>query len=258
MTAVWLALAIGLAMGILGGGGSIIAVPAFTFLLHLPPKDAIVTSLAVVGLAATAGAIGGFVRGVVPIAVSLTVGLSATIGAYAGAAAGARISDHVQLAILAAVMFVAAVALWREQGSTVARVPHASTGLLAVLGLSVGALTGLVGVGGGFLIVPALVLFAGIPIKEAIGTSLLVIVLNTAAGFVGYAGQVDIPWGPVALFTAVALCGILMGTRVVRVATPAQLKRAFAIFLLVVGGYVLYQNRDALPGGESPAPVVQP
>ena len=81
-------------MGILGGGGSIIAVPALTFLLHLPPKDAVVTSLAVVGLAATAGAIGGLLRGVVPIAVALTVGVPATLGAYLGAMAGARISDR--------------------------------------------------------------------------------------------------------------------------------------------------------------------
>lgn len=240
-TAVGLALAIGLAMGILGGGGSIIAVPAFTFLLHLPPKDAIVTSLAVVALAATAGAIGGLVRGVVPIAVSLTVGLSATIGAYAGAAAGARISDHAQLAILAAVMFVAAVALWREQGGTAARVAHASTGLLAVLGLAVGALTGLVGVGGGFLIVPALAIGAGLPMQQAAAASLFVIALAAFSGLAGYLGHATPAWGFILPFAAIAAAGTLAGGTIALRLPQRRLQQAFAVSLVVLGSYVLVQ-----------------
>jgi hypothetical protein len=240
-TAVALALAIGLAMGILGGGGSIIAVPAFTFLLHLPPKDAIVTSLAVVGLAATAGAIGGLVRGVVPIAVSLTVGLSATIGAYAGAAAGARISDHVQLAILAVVMFVAAVALWREQRGTVARVAHASTGLLAVVGLSVGVLTGLVGVGGGFLIVPALAIGAGLPMQEAAAASLFVIALAAFSGLAGYLGHATPAWGFILPFGAIAAAGTLAGGTIALRLPQRRLQQAFAVSLVLLGSYLLTQ-----------------
>lgn len=241
VTAVGLALAIGLAMGVLGGGGSIIAVPAFTFLLHLPPKDAIVTSLAVVGLAATAGAIGGFVRGVVPIAVSLTVGLSATIGAYAGAAAGARVSDHVQLAILAVVMFVAAVALWREQRTTVARVAHASTGLLAVLGLAVGALTGLVGVGGGFLIVPALAIGAGLPMQQAAAASLFVIALAAFSGLAGYLGHATLAWGFILPFGAIAAAGTLAGGTIALRLPQRRLQQAFAVSLVVLGSYLLVQ-----------------
>lgn len=241
VTAVGLALAIGLAMGILGGGGSIIAVPAFTFLLHLSPKDAIVTSLAVVGLAATAGAIGGLVRGVVPIAVSLTVGLSATIGAYAGAAAGARISDHAQLAILAAVMFVAAVALWREQRGTVARVAHASTGLLAVLGLAVGALTGLVGVGGGFLIVPALAIGAGLPMQQAAAASLFVIALAAFSGLAGYLGHATPAWGFILPFGAIAAAGTLAGGTIASRLPQRRLQQAFAVSLVLLGSYLLVQ-----------------
>jgi uncharacterized membrane protein YfcA len=240
-TAVVLALAIGLAMGVLGGGGSIIAVPAFTFLLHLPAKDAVVTSLAVVGLAATVGAVSGLLRGVVPIAVALTVGLSATLGAYAGAMVGARISDHVQLAILAAVMFVAAIALWREQGGTVTRGSHASKGLLAGLGLSIGALTGLVGVGGGFLIVPALAIGAGLPMQQAAAASLLVIALAAFAGLAGYLGHATPAWGFIVPFAAIAAAGTLAGAAIALRLPQRRLQQAFAVSLFVLGSYVLVQ-----------------
>jgi len=240
-TAVALALAIGLAMGILGGGGSIIAVPAFTFLLHLPPKDAVVTSLAVVGLAASAGAIGGFLRGVMPIAVAMTVGLSATLGAYAGAVAGARISDHAQLAILAAVMFVAAIALWREPGSTPARVVLASKGRLAVLGLSVGALTGLVGVGGGFLVVPALAIGARLPMQEAAAASLFVIALAAFSGLAGYLGHATLAWGFILPFAAIAAAGTLGGATIALRLPQRRLQQAFAVSLVLLGSYVLVQ-----------------
>jgi hypothetical protein len=240
-TAVALALAIGLAMGILGGGGSIIAVPAFTFLLHLPPKDAVVTSLAVVGLAATAGAISGFVRGVVPIAVALTVGLSAMLGAYAGAVAGARISDQVQLAILAAVMFVAAIALWRDQRKAPARVLLASKGRLAVLGLAVGGLTGLVGVGGGFLVVPALAIGAGLPMQQAAAASLFVIALAAFSGLAGYLGHATLEWAFILPFAAIAAAGTLAGATIAVRLPQRRLQQAFAVSLVLLGSYVLVQ-----------------
>ena len=240
-TAVALALAIGMAMGILGGGGSIIAVPAFSFLLHLPPKDAIVTSLAVVGLASSVGAIGGVVRGVVPIALALTVGLSATLGAYGGAMAGVRISDHAQLSILAVVMFAAAIALWREQGGTVARGTHASKGLLAALGLAIGVLTGLVGVGGGFLIVPALVIGAGLPMQEAAAASLLVIALAALSGLAGYLGRATPAWEFILPLAAIAAAGTLAGGIIALRLPQRRLQQAFAVSLVLLGSYVLVQ-----------------
>jgi uncharacterized membrane protein YfcA len=181
------------------------------------------------------------VRGVVPIAVSLTVGLSATIGAYAGAAAGARISDHAQLAILAAVMFVAAVALWREQRTTVARVAHASTGLLAVVGLSVGVLTGLVGVGGGFLIVPALAIGAGLPMQEAAAASLFVIALAAFSGLAGYLGHATPAWGFILPFGAIAAAGTLAGGTIALRLPQRRLQQAFAVSLVLLGSYLLTQ-----------------
>ena len=240
-TAVALALAIGLAMGTLGGGGSIIAVPAFTLLLHLPPKDAVVTSLAVVGLAATAGAIGGFVRGVVPVSVALTVGLSATLGAYGGATAGARIRDEVQLAILAAVMFVAAIALWRQPGDTVPRAVPIAKSRLAVLGVAIGALTGLVGVGGGFLIVPVLAIGAGLPMQQAAAASLFVIALAAFSGLAGYLGHATLAWGFILPFAAIAAAGTLAGAIVALRLPQRRLQQAFAVSLVVLASYLLVQ-----------------
>lgn len=97
LEAIVLAIVIGAVMGLLGGGGSILAVPAFTFLLGLPPKEAVATSLAVVGLAAAAGAVRGLIRGVVPAPLALTVGGSAIVGSFGGSLAGSRLSDHAQL-----------------------------------------------------------------------------------------------------------------------------------------------------------------
>jgi hypothetical protein len=255
-----LALLMGLALGTLGGGGSTLTVPILVYVMGFGAKQAIAMSFPVVGAASIAGVLSHARDGRVRWRTALILGSAAMLAAFLSARFVSPLwSGSAQLAFLAVVMMAASLSMFRTAGRS-GELPEAPRGefWLVPIGLGVGTITGLAGVGGGFLIVPALVLFAGIPIKEAIGTSLLVIALNTAAGFVGYAGQVDIPWGPVALFTAVALCGILLGTRVVRVATPAQLKRAFAIFLLVVGAYVFYQNRDALPGGETPSSVAQP
>jgi uncharacterized membrane protein YfcA len=126
--------------------------------------------------------------------------------------------------------------------------PRARAVLLAA-GLGVGVLTGFVGIGGGFLIVPALVLLAGVPIKHAVGTSLVVIAMNAAAGFAGYVGQVEIPWGFLAGFTVFAIAGILVGTRLVRRVSADQLRRGFAVFLLAVAVLVLVQNRGVFLGG---------
>ncbi len=118
-------------------------------------------------------------------------------------------------------------------------------GLLVPVALGVGILTGLVGIGGGFLAVPALVLLAKVPMNEAVGTSLLVIAMNSAAGLAGYVEQLTLPWKFIGGFTAVTVIGILAGTYIVRFISPKRLKQAFAVFLLLMGGFVLYQNRAA-------------
>ena len=239
VTAAALALAIGLGMGLLGGGGSLVAVPAFVFLLHLPQKDAVVTSLAVVGLAAGAGAVGAFVRGAIPVTVALVVGASAIVGAYAGGLAGARLADQVQVTILGVVMLVAAVGLWRQPDRRGSRATRAPMAVLALLGAAVGALTGLVGVGGGFLIVPALVIGAGLPMREAASASLFVIMLAALSALAGYAGEVTPAWPFILPLAVVAAAGTLAGSTVAWRLPQRRLQQAFSIALVALASFML-------------------
>ena len=169
VTGLALAVLIGGVMGLLGAGGSILAVPAFTFILGLPAKEAVVTSLVVVGFAAGVGAVRGFARGIVPPALAFIVGASAMIGSAGGSFVGTRISDERQLQILAVVMLAAAIMILRQPGRATVAAGHASPLVLAAIGFSTGMLTGIVGVGGGFLITPLLI-FYNIPPVVAVAT----------------------------------------------------------------------------------------
>jgi hypothetical protein len=120
--------------------------------------------------------------------------------------------------------------------------------VVALVALGVGALTGLVGIGGGFLIVPALVLFLDVPIKRAVGTSLLVIFFNAAAGFVGYLGQVALPWGVLAAFGLCAVAGIVAGSHLVHYVSSRVLRRTFALFLVAVALWMLARTLPAVAG----------
>lgn len=206
-------------------------------------------SLAIVAVVSLVGALGHWRAGRVRVRTALTFGAIAMIGAFAGARLAVFLSGAAQLILLAVVMLAAAgLMLARAGGRGEPERPARERGLpiVATAGLGVGILTGLVGVGGGFLIVPALVLLLAVPMKEAIGTSLLVIALNAAAGFGGYIGTVEIAWGFLAAFTAIAIAGIVVGTRLVHHVQTGTLRRGFAVFLVVVGVLILYQNRAVL------------
>jgi uncharacterized membrane protein YfcA len=236
---------------LLGGGGSILTVPIFVYVLGFAAKPAIAMSLPVVGATSFVGAVRHWRAGNVRMREALAFGTVAMVGAYAGARLAVFVSGVVQLLLLAVVMLAAAISMLRssrdgERVAASAAQPSMSHWMVLVVGLGVGMLTGLVGIGGGFLIVPALVTLARLPMKHAIGTSLVVIAMNAAAGFTGYLGQVEIPWAFVLTFTAVAIGGILAGTYLVRFVSQQALKRAFAVFLLLVGATILYQNRGAL------------
>ena len=251
---------IGLSLGLMGGGGSILTVPVLVYVLGFGAKSAIAMSLPVVGATSLVGAVGHWRAGNVHLRTALIFGVIAMVGSYLGARFAVFLSGAVQLLTLAVVMLVAAASMLRSQpararsrdaeetGTTGAPLPMAK--ILAV-GLAVGVLTGIVGIGGGFLIVPALVVLGRVPMKQAVGTSLLVIAMNSASGYAGYAGTVDVPWAFLAAFTGVAIAGILAGTYLVRFISAAALKRGFAVFLLAVGGLMLCQNRGVLTGGAS-------
>ena len=270
MIGVGLAMAavIGLALGLMGGGGSILTVPIFVYVLGFGAKEAIALSLGVVGAVSLFGAAGHWRAGNVNVRVALVFGVVAMAGTYLGARLAVFFSGAAQLTLFAAVMLVAAAFMFRRSGSPEAgeagepgeagSEPPASgrrelrLPLIVAEGVAVGILTGLVGVGGGFLIVPALVLLGGIPMKEAVGTSLLVIAMKSAAGFAGYLGQVDVPWGFLAAFAGVAVAGILLGTHLVRYVSQGALRRAFALFLVIMGTLILIQNRGLLLPGPGP------
>jgi uncharacterized membrane protein YfcA len=245
-----LAAFIGVTLGLLGAGGSILTVPVLVYVLGFAAKPAIAMSLPIVGMTSLVGAVGHWRAGNVQLRTAILFGLIAMVGSYSGARLSVFVSGGAQLTLLAVLMLGAAYSMLRgaprgaEEGATdePARVRQSMV-VLAGVGLSIGILTGLAGVGGGFLVVPALVILARVPMKHAIGTSLVVIAMNAASGAIGYADQFDVPWSFVMVFTAVAIGGILAGTWLARFISQRALRRAFAVFLLAVGALILVQNR---------------
>jgi uncharacterized membrane protein YfcA len=243
------AIIIGLALGTLGGGGSILTVPVLVYALGYDPKLAIAMSLPVVGTAALVGVVSHWRAGNVRLQAAAEFGSVAMVGSYSGARASQLLSGRVQLLILGLVMVAAAVSMLRSAassapGDAALAPPHRL--LMLTVGFGVGLLTGVIGIGGGFLIVPALVILGRVPMKAAVGTSLLVIAMNSASGYLGHHGQGDVPWAFVVRFTAVAVVGIIAGTAMVRHIPTHQLKRAFALMLVVIGVLILWQNRGQI------------
>jgi cytochrome c/uncharacterized membrane protein YfcA len=236
-----LALAVGLSLGLLGGGGSVLTVPIFVYVLGFDAKQAIAMSLVVVGTLSLIGAARHWRAGRVDFRAAAIMGGIAIPASYAAARAAKYVSGTAQLVMLAIVICVAAGAMLRGSPNEPKEGSFRPT-RVAPAALGVGVLTGLIGVGGGFLIVPTLVLFGGVPMKVAVGTSLLVIAVNCAAGLAGYIGAATIPWGSVAEFTAVAAVGIFVGAHLCEMVSPARLRRAFAVLLLGVGIAVFVKN----------------
>ncbi len=267
ITGLLFAVVIGLLLGLLGGGGSILAVPVFVYVLGIEAKLAIAASLGVVGAASLFGAIPHYRAGNVDLRTALLFAAGSAVGALGGATLSKLVSGSVQLLTFGAVMLSAAVTMLRPrraeaiEQTSATRSPVMTVLLTVLRGAAVGVLTGFVGVGGGFLIVPALVLLAAMPMKKAVGTSLVVIAINSATGFTGYLLQPEIRERLAAatiggypltmyliVFTAIAILGSLLGGRLGRRLDAHTLRRAFGVALVAMAAFILVQNAAKIVG----------
>ncbi len=257
LIAAWLgALAIGVSLGLLGSGGSILTVPVLVYLLGQDEKVAIAGSLAIVGGIALAGAIAYTRRRLVDWQSVIFFGIPGMAGSYAGAWVAKFVSGAFQLGLFAVVMLLAAVLMLRTPEAFRNGRGERHRWKIGLDGLVVGLVTGLVGVGGGFLIVPALVLLGGLPMQLAIGTSLMVIALKSASGFVKYLSVLaelglHVDWQVIGLFTAIGTLGTFAGRAIATRMPHEALKRGFALFLVPVGIFILWQSvPQALSAGD--------
>ncbi|MFD8975494.1 sulfite exporter TauE/SafE family protein [Streptomyces sp. NPDC059593] len=241
-------LLIGVSLGILGGGGSILTVPILVYLVGQDTKEAIATSLFVVGVTSLAALIPHARAHRVRWRTGLLFGAFSMAGAYAGGRVAEYIPGTVLLIAFALMMLATAYAMLRKprDGAKKARPARGDLPLkhIAVEGLVVGAVTGLVGSGGGFLVVPALAILGGLPMGIAVGTSLLVIAMKSFAGLAGHLSGVSIDWGIALTVTVAAVIGSLIGARLAGRIPQDALRKAFGWFVVVMGVFVLAQQLD--------------
>lgn len=254
-----LAIGVGISLGLLGGGGSVLTLPILVYAMGIAPKSAIAMTSIVVGVVSLFGLLPHSRRKQIDLKTVLIFGSATTIGAFLGAklAGFAVVTATLQMVLFAVAMLVAA-------GFMIVRQPRSDNSVgdrdrqdplssyprplckycwlwLLTEGIGVGMLTGLVGVGGGFAIVPALVLLGNLTMPAAISTSLVIIALNSGAGLIGYFGQVSIDWYLTGSFTLAAALGSIIGTYLSKFVSADKLQKWFGYFLLTVATFVLIQ-----------------
>jgi uncharacterized membrane protein YfcA len=240
---------VGLALGMVGGGGSILTVPALIYGLGIPVEQAVPASLVLVGLIAGVGALTHARDGTVRFDVALRFGLAGVAGAVAGARLSRLVEPRLLLSLFAFLMMAAAISLVRRDSRRTdaaaerARAHPVWWGRLVLAGLGVGALTGFFGVGGGFIIVPALALFVGLPTRQAVATSLVVIVINCVSALAGHmtAGG-SVPLLSLTLFAAGGFAGSSGGARLAGRWQEKHLARLFAALVAGVAIYLIVRN----------------
>lgn len=251
------AIMIGISLGLIGGGGSILTVPVLVYLFHIDATQATSYSLFIVGLTSLIGAYLNYRKQQVDVRTALLFGLSSITTVFLTrkflipaipnvlfSIGDIEISRAVATMVLFAILMVlAAVSMIRNNNTE--QTDTSSTNALSKLllfGVGIGLITGLLGAGGGFLIIPALVLVLHIPMKKAVGTSLLIIALNSLIGFTGDIGQQNIDWPFLLLIAAIAVTGIIIGTWLSRKIAGAKLKKGFGWFVLTMGTYILIKE----------------
>lgn len=253
-------LVIGISLGLIGGGGSILTVPVLVYLFRVSPVMATAYSLFIVGSTSLVGAFPKYKEGLVNLKTAVIFGVPSIAAVFATrkyivplipeelfSVAGIAITKDILLMLLFAVlMVVASVSMIRNKDKKAEEeIPHEQSfnyPLIFLEGIVVGALTGLVGAGGGFLIIPALVLLSKLPMKQAIGTSLLIIAAKSLIGFTGDLGQTEMDWTLLLSVTALAIAGIFIGNWMSHKIESHKLKKGFGWFVLVMGVYIIVKE----------------
>jgi uncharacterized membrane protein YfcA len=252
------ALFIGIILGLIGGGGSILTVPVLVYLLYINPVTATAYSLFVVGFSALVGAIQNIKKGLVDFKTAIVFSIPAFIAVYISRKfIIPAIPDNLFtigdflvtkntgiMVFFAMIMLLASFSMIRSSSKEIDATLEISYNypLIIIEGLLVGLFTGIVGAGGGFLIIPALVLLVKLPMKKAIATSLLIIAIKSLIGFVGDIENLDIDWRFLAIFTSLSVIGIFIGTWLSRFFDGKKLKKGFGWFVLIMAIFIIYRE----------------
>lgn len=255
------ALLVGVVMGLIGGGGSILTVPVLVYLMHINPVTATAYSLFVVGVSALVGAIRNMQKGLVDFRTAIVFSVPAFIAVYLTRRYlvpaipdvlweynGFVLDKQMGIMIFfAIVMLVAAISMVRDNGKDEEEELEVRYNypMIVLEGALVGVITGIVGAGGGFLIIPALVLLARLPMKKAVATSLLIIAIKSLIGFIGDVQNQAIDWPFLLSFTAISVIGIFIGIWLNKFIDGKSLKKAFGWFVLLMGIYILIMELSA-------------
>lgn len=254
------AVLIGVSLGLLGSGGSILTVPILLYLGH-GDKQAIAEALGIVCAISLVGALRNARAGTVDWRAAAFFAVPGVAGSLTGAWLAHFVAGPVQIVVLGVIMLAAAIsmAFWKIKDDKPPKRRHPL--LMLGAGLGVGLITGFVGAGGGFVIVPALVFFAGLPLKKAIGTSLAVIAFNSAIGFVKYdqvleQHQEPVNWQTMGMFIVLGITGTFIGSAIGSRVNHKVLRRVFAVFLVVMAIYIIAQRLPQLLRGDGGSPGV--
>jgi uncharacterized membrane protein YfcA len=234
---------IGLSLGLLGGGGSLLTVPALVYLVGQTPQAAVTTSLAIVGANSLIGASFHRSQGTLNWKVALSFGGAGMLLSYLVAGLSSMLPEAVLLIAFAFIMLVVGgLMLTRRNGNSEDAYALRPLSVVIASGAGVGLMTGVLGIGGGFLIVPALVMLVGLPIQMAVGTSLVIIAMNSLAGFLGHAGDGSINVSLTIIFIATGLVGTFAGARLSRRLPTQKLQIVFAWFVIALAFFLLFDN----------------
>jgi hypothetical protein len=235
------AIGIGLSLGLTGAGGSILTLPVLVHLADVPPREAVGLSLLIVGIAALAGAWQRARAGEVHFKAAGMFVISGMAGAVLGSRLTPLLTPAALMITFAALMAVIGARMLLPRGDAPQPSPECRPLRCLLAGAGVGVLTGFLGVGGGFLLMPALAKFARLPVRAATGTSLAVIACNSAAGFLSHLGGAPTPWLLAAVFAGIAGAGVLAGGKVASRLPEKTLRQAFGLLVLATAAFVFWK-----------------